>query len=323
MSNNSIATSIVICTFTEDRWDDLLAAVESSMRQQPAPGEVVVVVDYNNTLFERLQARFPDILIVKNSYPQGLSGARNTGIAASRGNLIAFLDDDAIAEPDWLLRLQNHCQNPLVLGAGGRVEPHWLGPRPRWFPDEFLWVVGCTYLGSPVTAGPVRNLSGGCMCVRREVFSIVGGYQIGLGRAGNPIPLGCEETEFCIRASQVLRGGVFIFEPSARIHHKIPMKRTTWRYFCSRCYAEGYSKALVSRLLTAKLALTSEWSYTLKILPAAILRALCDSILGRDVSGISRVAAIAVGFAMTFFGYLLGTYRSREQKTTRGLDQNA
>ena len=78
---------------------------------------------------------------------RGISGARNSGIAAARGAIIAFLDDDAIAAPDWLEQLLAGYSSPNVLGVGGAIEPQWQGGRPRWFPPEFDWVVGCTYLG--------------------------------------------------------------------------------------------------------------------------------------------------------------------------------
>ncbi len=88
--------SVVICTYTEERWHELVAAVESIQRQTIPSREIILVIDHNTQLFERARAHIPGISVIENSKPKGLSGARNSGIAKAQGTLIAFLDDDAI-----------------------------------------------------------------------------------------------------------------------------------------------------------------------------------------------------------------------------------
>src|ERR1700680_4305787 len=102
--------SVVICAYTEERWYDLIAAVESIQRQSIPPREIILVIDHNTSLFERARTQISGLDVIENSEPSGLSGARNSGIAKSQGTLIAFLDDDAVAEPDWLERLGCCCQ---------------------------------------------------------------------------------------------------------------------------------------------------------------------------------------------------------------------
>src|SRR6266851_802989 len=109
--------SVIICAYTEDRLYDLVAAVESIQKQNIPPREIIVVIDHNTQLLERTQAQLPNVISIENCEVQGLSGARNSGIARAKGKLIAFLDDDAIAEPDWLIRLSQCCEDPQVLGA--------------------------------------------------------------------------------------------------------------------------------------------------------------------------------------------------------------
>src|SRR5215831_15303130 len=94
--------SVIICAYTEDRWDDLLAAVDTVRQQTLPPRELIVVVDHNPSLLERIRAHLSDAIVVENTETPGLRGARNCGIAAAHGRLIAFLDDDAVAIPDWL-----------------------------------------------------------------------------------------------------------------------------------------------------------------------------------------------------------------------------
>ncbi|MCA1607692.1 MAG: glycosyltransferase, partial [Acidobacteria bacterium] len=94
--------SVVICAYTEDRWDDILAAVGSVLSQDVGPHEIIVVVDHNPSLYARLESDLPDVIVIKNGQARGLSGARNTGVAVAGGDVVAFLDDDAMAAPGWL-----------------------------------------------------------------------------------------------------------------------------------------------------------------------------------------------------------------------------
>ncbi len=304
------AVSVVICVYTEERWEDLTAAIRSVQQQSLAPLEVVVVVDHNSALLRRIQAEVPGVVTVENGEKQGLAGARNSGIAAARGDLIAFLDDDAVAEPDWLARLAAHCADPKVLGAGGWVEPRWIGPRPTWFPEEFHWVVGCSYVGLPETTAQVRNPFGGCSCIRREVFETVGGFRNEVGRVGARL-LGCEETELSIRARQHWPDRVFIYDPQARIHHKVPAQRVRLEYFRARCYGEGISKARVSELVGAGDGLSAERSYTAQVLPRGVARGLRDWASRRDSAGLARAGAIVAGLAFTAAGYTVGLVSRR------------
>lgn len=297
--------SVIICAYTEERWLELVAAVESIQRQSTLPREIILVVDHNTSLCERARTHLPKTTVIENSEPKGLSGARNSGVALSQGKLIAFLDDDARADPDWLEKLSLCFQDPRVLGVGGVVEPFWSCKRPAWFPDEFYWVLGCTYQRVPQGRTVVRNPFGGCTCMRREVFEKVGGFRNDIGRVGSR-PLGGEETELCIRAAQYWEGKVFLCEPRARIHHNISPQRARWRYFRSRCYAEGFSKATIARYVGAKDGLASERTYTLQTLPLGVLRGVGDAFLRLDPTGFLRSGAIVLGLALTTAGYLAG-----------------
>ena len=302
--------SVVICAYTMNRWNDLKAAVESVENQHSPPREIIVVVDHNPELLERARAEIPNIIAVENREARGLSGARNSGIAVAHGAIVVFLDEDAVAQPDWLARLSPAYSDPSVLGVGGAIEPMWLSGRPRWFPEEFNWVVGCTYRGMPQTTSPVRNLIGCNMSLRRQVFDEIGGFQCGIGRIGT-LPVGCEETELCIRARQRWSQRQFIYEPSAKVLHHVPASRATWSYFRARCFAEGRSKALVAEQVGAKDALASERSYTTRTLPQGMLKGLADAALRRELSGLGRAAAIVAGLSITTAGYVSGLISRR------------
>ncbi len=250
--------SVVICAYTEDRWADVLAAV-ASVRAQSRPAlETLLVVDHHQVLLDRLVQEFKDppdgavVRVLANAGPRGLSAGRNTGIAAARGDVVAFLDDDAVAERDWLQHFAEGYADPRVLAVGGRTEPVWAsGRRPAWFPEEFDWVVGCTYRGLPSGRVRVRNVLGGNASFRREAFDAAGGFATGIGRDGSKRPLGGEETELCIRLGRARPDAILLIDDRAVIHHRVPEAREHFRYFRTRTYAEGLSKALVARSVGA------------------------------------------------------------------------
>jgi GT2 family glycosyltransferase len=294
--------SVIVCTHDERRWEALSRAV-ASLRAQTRPiDEIIVVVDNNPGLLARVRSDVADVVAVENRQSAGLSAARNAGVEAASGALLAFLDDDAAAAPDWIERLARACAEPDVLGAGGRVVPRWLDGRPAWFPDEFLWVVGCTYKGVPTRPARVRNLYGGCFCIHREVLDRTGGFRTELGRVGAN-RMGCEETELCIRAARQWPGRGFRYEPDAVIEHDVTGERATWSYYRSRCFAEGVSKARLARVVGPGSGLSTERSYVARTLPSGIVRNVTISVTGRDPAGISRAAAIAAGLAITGAGY--------------------
>jgi glucosyl-dolichyl phosphate glucuronosyltransferase len=318
--------SVVICVYTEDRWDDIRAAVQSVRSQRRQPYELILVVDYNPELHLRLKREYADAIVVENSHDRGLSGGKNTGVATASGDVVAFLDDDAVADAEWLAAFEDAMAvapggTPTVVGVGGLTRPLWdTGHRPRWFPEEFDWTIGCTYRGLPAERKQIRNVMGGNAAFRREVVGEVGGFHSGIGRSvqgRKSRPLGCEETEFCIRLSQRRPGSIMMFEPRAIIGHRVPASRATFRYFRSRCYAEGLSKALVAQSVGAGDGLSSERAHAMKTLPVGALRGVGDALRG-DLTGLARAGAIVAGLAWTTWGYAVGSARLRMRGNRAG-----
>lgn len=297
--------AVVVCAYTVDRWDDIVAAVDSVESQQPPAHEFVVVIDHNPALQARLSARYPGVRVVPNHLERGLSGARNSGVEVTSSDVIIFLDDDdASAEPGWLAGLAQHYSNPNVLGVGGKIEPKWATERPNWWPAEFDWVVGCNYTGQK--AGVVRNLIGANASFRRDLFAD-GGFVTGIGRSAEvQRPVGCEETEFCIRAGQARPNGFFFYDNDAAVKHRVAAERQSFSYFRTRCYSEGLSKAQVTSSVGVGTGLAAEWTYSTVALPLGVLRGLWHAIRG-DGAGLLRAGAIIIGLAYTTVGYINGS----------------
>ncbi len=310
------SVSVIICAYTLDRWSDLQAAVASVLAQRVRVDEIVIVIDHNPELLASARLRWParedgtgasavpEVVVIASAGGPGLSGARNTGVGVARFEILAFLDDDAAADTLWIERLLAPYQDPRVVACGGAAVPALTGPRPAWWPVEFDWVVGCSYLGLPTSQSPVRNLIGANMSARREAVLAIGGFPEGIGRVGTR-PGGCEETDLYIRLVQRWPDARVIYEPIARVHHTVPTARLSWRYFRARCFAEGLSKAQVAARVGSERALASERDYVLRVLPQGAARALVGAIRGESRTGM-RAAAITAGLAMTTAGYVRG-----------------
>ncbi len=304
-----LTVSVVICTYATERWPELRAAVGSVRRQSRAPDELIVVVDHNDLLLRRVERELPVDRIVTNESVQGLSGARNTGVEIACGDVVAFLDDDAAADPNWLAALTAPYSRPEVLGVGGRVVPNWTQTPPPWFPTEFGWVVGCSYEGQPTELAEVRNPIGANMSFRREPLVAAGGFATTVGRVGTR-PTGCEETEAAIRLTQRNPAGIILYEPAAIVHHLVPGSRCRWAYFRKRCWAEGLSKAEVARLAGSHPALGSEKRYVTHTIPRGVRREMRAATTGGDTDGLRRAAAMLAGVATTTTGYAAGRLRA-------------
>jgi glycosyltransferase involved in cell wall biosynthesis len=295
-------TTAVVCTHDLARWPLLVEAIESLKAQTVGPDEILVVVDHNATLEKLARLELDGVRVVANRHHPGLSGARNTGVEDAAHDVVAFLDDDARAEPDWMERLIAVYDDPLVVAAGGAVAPDWESRRPAWFPEEFDWVVGCTYRGLPSVRSSVRNVIGANMSFRRSALELVGGFSDELGRVGAD-GAGCEETELCIRLVQLDPEATIVFEPAARVSHRVPVERTTLRYFANRCAAEGRSKARVSEHVGAQDALSSERRYVTRTLPIGMAARL-GRTLRLDHTGLAQAASMATGAALVAVNYL-------------------
>jgi GT2 family glycosyltransferase len=259
------------------------------------------VVDHNPALARRVRDRWPDVVVVENTTTRGISASRNAGVAAAHADVVAFLDDDAQAGRTWLQRMLRVYESERPLAVGGDVEPLWHDGTPPWFPPEFGWVVGCGYRGLPLRQAAVRNVIGANMSFRKDVLDTLGGFDSALGRVDS-VPVGCDETELCIRAHECWPDGKILYDPRITVTHRVSRRRSTVRYFVARCYGEGRSKALVRARAGRAEVLSTELAYAIRTLPAGIVRALREPRAG-DRFGILRAAAIVLGLGVTTFGY--------------------
>jgi glucosyl-dolichyl phosphate glucuronosyltransferase len=309
--------SVVISAYDTSRWSQLQGAVQSLERQTLQPRQVVVVIDHNDELLELARSALEGAEVIENAEARGVQGVRNAGLAACIGSTVAFMDDDAFAAPDWIALLVKNYERPEIAGVGGAIVPVWAGSRPSWFPPEFDWVVGCTYLGMPQVAQEVRNLIGCNMSFRRELLDALGGFRIGYSHEMDDGG-GCDDTELCIRLRQRWPEKKLLYVPEARVFHHVPPSRTRLRRFLARCYSEGGSKAVLTHLVGTDDGLSSERRYTRVVLSAGVRRGVTDFLRRGDVSGLARGGAIVGGLGSTAAGYVAASFSTGKAARRRG-----
>ncbi|MFW6384472.1 MAG: glucosyl-dolichyl phosphate glucuronosyltransferase [Halodesulfurarchaeum sp.] len=242
--------SVVLCTYDLGDYEHFREAAESVLNQTYDPVELVIVVDGSQPLHEEVTAEFgdrEDTVIALNDENVGLLESRNRGVELAGGDVVAFIDDDAVAEPDWLAELVDTYRRRDAIAAGGRMAPRWVAGKPP-LPAEFYWLVGVTYRGFPTEETEVRNTFGSNLSFRREVFLELGGFDTDIGGRKGDKNLQGGETELCARMEAAYGEGVW-YTPDAVVGHKVFEYRTEPRWWLERAFWQGYSKRAMADLV--------------------------------------------------------------------------
>ncbi|HEX7474645.1 MAG TPA: glycosyltransferase family 2 protein [Dehalococcoidales bacterium] len=306
--------SIIVCTHLPDNYSNLVKAVESLLEQTHREKEIIVVIDGNPELYERVSADYRSqeeiipVLLKENS---GVSAARNAGIRVAKGDIIAFLDDDAFAEKDWLKQLISTYQRLDAIAVGGKILPTWIKGRPNYFPEELDWLVGVTdevFAGDKVTE--VRNTFGPNMSFKSEVFREIGLFSRIFGFVGTSF-IQAEEPELALRMKRKFGKNV-IYNPKAVVYHIISPSKLTVDRLLKRSFFQGYSKALIKKMGTSTDSLATEKSYLkhvlLKRIPYRLKRVYHLNELKKVVMLTTSIICVALGFV---YGYLRKTNSSK------------
>jgi glycosyltransferase involved in cell wall biosynthesis len=227
-----------------DRYDDFREAAESVLSQTYDDVELVVVVDGTESVYERVREEYGEIdrvITHCNDENVGLLASRNTGAELATGDVVAFIDDDAVADERWIEDLVHSYEEQDALAVGGKMTPIWIAGKPDFLPEEFYWLVGVTHRGFADGPGYVRNTNGSNISFQREVFLKLGGFDTEIGGRKGDKNLQGGETELCARLENEYGERVW-YNPEAEVAHKVFDYRTDPKWLLDRAFWQGYSK---------------------------------------------------------------------------------
>lgn len=267
-----IRLSLVIPTY--NRAEQIITTLESVVRQRYDASQWECIIVDNNSKddtrqrVESLMAEHKGLNLRYAFEPkQGLSHARNCGIALCRGEIIAFVDDDETIVDDFVRRYVKLFDSyPQAMAAGGRIIAQYQSGRPRWMSHYVeLPIANPLDYGDFVRTFPRgKHPGGGNMAVRREVFERIGLFDTELGRTGNKL-IGGEECDLFKRMSD--NNMAVYYEPNAAIYHRIPQEKLTEEYTTRLYHSTGVSQRMRAindgRLFRAYIAEVAKWGATL------------------------------------------------------------
>ncbi|AKH98000.1 glucosyl-dolichyl phosphate glucuronosyltransferase [Halanaeroarchaeum sulfurireducens] len=295
--------SVVICTYDMERYPVFSEAIESVREQTYEPIEIVLVIDGNEAVYERTVEDYGDvenISIYNNEENKGISYSRTRGGELASGDVVAFIDDDAVAEPDWIETLVDVYETTDAIAAGGDVRPNWQTEKPAWFPAEFYWLVGVVEPGFAEDGEEVRNVYGSNISYRREAFLEVGGYDPKTGRKGDK-HLQAHEAPVGIRLLEEYGRGM-VFVEDAVVHHTLFDYRGDFGWLVSRSFWQGYSKRVMDLLYPD--APDSKSAYLEQLLTHFVPKRVQGLVRRPSVAAVLQLVMIFVFTGAVGLGYL-------------------
>jgi glycosyltransferase involved in cell wall biosynthesis len=243
----NIAISIVVCTFNRST---LLKSCLRSLVEQTADMNSfeVLVIDNNST--DNTQEV---VATYVNNNPQfrlhfepsqGLSHARNRGWKEAHGQYVAYIDDDAIAYPDWISNIAGYiARHPDAGIFGGPYDPYFLSPKPDWFPPEY----GSLFLGDEERCIKLGNewVTGSNMVINKELFFRYGGFNTMLGMNGSKAAYGEEINLFlCMHE----KGIPIYYVPSIKVSHLVAEYKMSLRWLLLAGYSVGRNYEVIFKI---------------------------------------------------------------------------
>jgi glycosyltransferase involved in cell wall biosynthesis len=307
--------SVVVCEHDLERYDDCRDAADSVLEQTHDDVELVLVSDGADDVCAAFRADYADAgdathdtKIVCLDENVGLLRARNAGAEAATGEVVAFLDDDAVAAPDWLELLCAVYEDRDVPAVGGKMVPEWVAGKPAHLPAEFYWLVGVTHDGFAEGPGEVRNTFGSNISFRREVFLDLGGFEAEIGGRKGGANLQGGETELCARMAAEYGHGVY-YVPDAEVGHKVFEYRTDLFWLLDRAFWQGYSKRGMEVLVPESTG--AESAFLGHLLSTSLPRRVRQLATGPSTTKLLQLVMLPVFTAAVGLGYLWGAWKWR------------
>jgi GT2 family glycosyltransferase len=319
--------SIIITSCSVKNFSNIVKLLSVLNKQSYSNLEVIIIVDGDKNLFERLKThncgRDQNARVIFTDNMLGLSGARNLGARISRGEIIAFIDDDAIPSVDWVEKIiETFKLDPFIAAVTGPAFPLWEDKPIDWIPRELQWIIGTTVWYDEDKVCDVRHAWGMNMAFRRDIFLICNGFSIihGLKRGEREgidrFPH--EDVEFCLRLKRKT-GMRIVYNPNVKVFHKVSRRKLTVKFFAKHAYVQGFAKRMLKELIkkygeNAKDMLSREYELLEHVLFVTIPK-IFKEIPRKPKSGLNKLFVtmiilffLAIGYYSPFFSLKLKNY---------------
>ena len=296
---------------------ELTDAIKSAIHQTYKNIEIIIIIDgseNSNVVRKRVHSRYGDeVRIHENEENIGVIQGRNIGAEMATGDVIAFLDDDAVADNQWVEELVDVYEDTEAISVGRSMKTLCVSNRPKFLPEEFYWLIGATYEGFPEEKTEVRNTFASNISFKREVFLELGGFGLlSGGRIGDKNIQG-GETELATRMRHEYGQGV-IYNPNAVVEHKVYEHRTHITWLLDRAFWQGYSKRAMEVLSFSddRTDIGEEQQYLLMILSDATPRRAMSTLTQPSLEKIEKFVMMYVFTICVGLGYLYAVIKRNE-----------
>ena len=243
--------SVMVTSYTMSRFRDLKELLDSLQAQSYQDFEIIFVGEKDAEMCDRLRSYTDrrgvrNLRILFNDGTPGISAARDLGLRNARAELVAFIDDDAVALPGWAEQIVGSFSDESIVGITGPALPLWVDGVSDWFPQELYWILGCTGWYEADVARDVRNVWGMNMAFRREALSAAHSFSEEMGAVQGKRLHG-EEVDLSLRVRKET-GRRLVFDSNVKVMHKVYSRRLSATWIAKTSYWTGHTRHRLSQL---------------------------------------------------------------------------
>jgi glycosyltransferase involved in cell wall biosynthesis len=247
--------SLDVLVATYQRAESLDRALRSLLSTRVPDGLAVTITVVQNDnsvgtarVIERYAALSAGRVFGVREPRSGKSHALNSGISATSGDLVGFIDDDEEISPGWYEAIADTFADPTVEFIGGPCLPTWESARPGWMPESWKGVIGIVDNGDRLAPFGANDgiLMGGNAVIRRSALRRAGLYSPVLGPRHEQRLFSCEDQDLYERLMAAGARGLYV--PALKVHHFVPSERLTKRYYRRWSFWNGVSRSVMDSL---------------------------------------------------------------------------
>lgn len=292
--------SVVIATF--NRSDLIINCIESVLAGDYIDFEIIIVDQGKDDKTKRaIEERFGKEKHLRYFHTDviGLSHARNFGYEKARGEIIVYIDDDAVASPYWLNAYASAFTkiSPVPGMVGGKILPAWEVPCPSWYPEKRRFLLGIYDIGDEVREFPQNALPPGAnFAMSRTVINKLGGFdrRLGFDEGRKKSMIAGEDSLMAQRVKEA--GYAIYYHPGAEVHHFIAKYKLTKKYYLKRHYWEGRTvitvMALKNSLSSSKLWAVLLWHVRSSLRRGMVLAVTLPKVFGNHPEGMLQLGLL-------------------------------